>query len=152
MLRSILKQQAAPVNDPPTAVEVAKQKRVLMDQQLTAYNFLEKKFWKTNPTLFQNVNFLDPSFATAIFTQLDELYRPEGEDDKEGKLDEKDKAFEGFAGDPHAYFERLMRLNRELAELGVPDDTHRNVKRAGDAIFQYATREDATELDKTWKD
>eukprot|EP00961_Rhodomonas_salina_P277044 3744063-Rhodomonas_salina.1 len=45
-----------------------------------------------------------------------------------------------------------MRLNRELAELSVPDDTHRDIKRAGDVIFKYATRDDATELDKTWKD
>eukprot|EP00961_Rhodomonas_salina_P129908 1749670-Rhodomonas_salina.4 len=99
MLRAILKHQAAPlqVNDPSNVAETVKSNQMLMDQQLMAYNFLEKKFWKSNPTLFQKVNFLYPSFATEIFMQLDKLHsdRPEGKDYKEGKLGCCSKDLEG---------------------------------------------------------
>eukprot|EP00961_Rhodomonas_salina_P023170 311172-Rhodomonas_salina.1 len=134
-LRTLLKEQAAPPAVPGDAESEAKHRRNIFQQQLTAFNFLEKRFYGTNPTLFKNVDMTDQDFATKIFTELHELWKPTGINDTDSKLEEKEAAFEGFAGEPHAYFERLLLINGELKDLSLPDKPTRDVKRAGDAIF-----------------
>eukprot|EP00961_Rhodomonas_salina_P193877 2617590-Rhodomonas_salina.1 len=72
--------------------------------------------------------------------------------DVDYKLDEKDAAFDKFNGDPHANFEKLIVVTSELTDLGIAEEVTRDLKRAGNAIFRFAIREGATEMDKEWKD
>eukprot|EP00961_Rhodomonas_salina_P216367 2922591-Rhodomonas_salina.1 len=65
---------------------------------------------------------------------------------------EKDRAFDEFHGNMHAYFEKLTFLNTELQDLGEPDTVNHDVKRAGDAIYTFSLREGATEKEKTWRE
>lgn len=94
------------------------------------------------------------NFVTKIFRELDDLWASTGIDDTDCKLEEKDTAFEGFAGEPHAYFECLLLLNKELKDLCLPDELTCYVKRAaaGDTIFRYTICYGASYLDATWKD
>eukprot|EP00961_Rhodomonas_salina_P061976 832094-Rhodomonas_salina.1 len=50
------------------------------------------------------------------------------------------------------YFERLIKLATDCITLGQLPETLRDCMKASNAILKFAAREDASELDKTWKD
>eukprot|EP00961_Rhodomonas_salina_P168995 2276998-Rhodomonas_salina.3 len=146
--RSLLKDQSAPLiltgNAPADAIATQKQQRIVRTQQLTVYHFLEKRFYATNPALLKDVDYCSNNFATVIFTDLDEEYKPEGMNYIDYKLNEKDTAFDKFNGDPHTYFEKLFVVTSELTDLGIAKEVTLDLKRAGCAIFRFAIREGAT--------
>eukprot|EP00961_Rhodomonas_salina_P092524 1245156-Rhodomonas_salina.2 len=122
------------------------------DHQMMIYSHLKCIFYKHHPTLFDNADLNTNDFATNSFTDLHNIYKPDGYIDAEGKIKEKEEAFKIFEGQPMPYFERLIKLATDCITLGQPAETLCDCIKASDVIFNVATREDASKFDKTWKD
>eukprot|EP00961_Rhodomonas_salina_P277170 3745565-Rhodomonas_salina.2 len=129
----------------------ARQKRLILQQQMTVYNFLEKHFQASSPNLFHDVDITSDDFASKIFTELHDLWKPSGSNEADTKAEEKDELIEKFNREPQSYFENLIHVNSELRDLGARDEVARDLRRAGDAIYRFALRENTTPMEKRWE-
>jgi hypothetical protein len=119
--------------------------------QMHAYVFLEGIFYSSDTSLFTNADLTQHDFASDIFAELHERYKPDGYSDIRGKEDDKKQMIATFDGNVKLYFERLINVNAELVELGKVLDDDRDCKEAGEAIFNFGRRPEATEAEQEWK-